>query len=27
MHLIGEYARHDGHGDLLRQSLDGVESR
>ncbi len=23
-HMIGEYARHNGHADLLRQSLDGV---
>jgi hypothetical protein len=27
MHLLGEYARDDGRGDLLRQSLDGVASR
>jgi uncharacterized damage-inducible protein DinB len=24
IHLIGEYARHNGHADLLRQSVDGV---
>jgi hypothetical protein len=23
-HLIEEYARHNGHADLLRQSIDGV---
>lgn len=27
VHLIGEYARHDGHGDILRQALDGVTGR
>lgn len=25
--LIGEYARHNGHADLLRQALDGVTGR
>ncbi len=24
VHLIEEYARHDGHADLLRESIDGV---
>lgn len=24
VHLIGEYARHNGHADLLRESIDGV---
>ncbi len=24
LHLIGEYARHNGHADLVRESLDGV---
>ena len=24
VHLIGEYARHNGHADLLRQAIDGV---
>ncbi|MGW4483885.1 DinB family protein [Amycolatopsis sp. NPDC004368] len=24
VHLIAEYARHNGHADLLRESLDGV---
>ena len=23
-HLIAEYARHNGHADLLRQCIDGV---
>ncbi|MBB5874422.1 putative damage-inducible protein DinB [Allocatelliglobosispora scoriae] len=23
-HMIAEYARHDGHADLLRQGIDGV---
>jgi hypothetical protein len=27
VHLIGEYARHNGHADLLRQTLDGVTGR
>jgi uncharacterized damage-inducible protein DinB len=27
LHLIGEYARHNGHADLLRQALDGVTGR
>ena len=27
VHLIGEYARHNGHADLLRQALDGVTRR
>lgn len=27
LHLIGEYARHDGHADLLREALDGVTGR
>ncbi len=27
VHLIGEYARHNGHADLLRQVLDGVTGR
>ena len=26
-HLIGEYARHTGHADLLREALDGVTGR
>jgi hypothetical protein len=24
VHMIGEYARHNGHADMLRQCLDGV---
>jgi hypothetical protein len=27
VHLIGEYARHNGHADLLRQHIDGVTGR
>lgn len=27
VHLIGEYARHNGHADLLRQHVDGVAGR
>jgi hypothetical protein len=27
LHLIGEYARHNGHADLLRQRIDGVTGR
>jgi Protein of unknown function (DUF664) len=23
-HLVEEYARHNGHADLLRESIDGV---
>jgi hypothetical protein len=23
VHMIEEYARHDGHADLLRESVDG----
>jgi hypothetical protein len=23
-HLIDEYARHNGHADLLRESIDGA---
>jgi hypothetical protein len=23
LHLIEEYARHNGHADLIRQSIDG----
>jgi uncharacterized protein DUF664 len=23
VHLIEEYARHNGHADLIRQSIDG----
>jgi uncharacterized damage-inducible protein DinB len=24
VHMIGEYARHNGHADMIRQQLDGV---
>jgi hypothetical protein len=24
IHMIGEYARHNGHADLIRQCVDGV---
>ncbi len=24
VHMIEEYARHNGHADLLRESVDGV---
>jgi len=24
IHMIGEYQRHNGHADMLRQCLDGV---
>ena len=27
VHLIAEYARHNGHADLLREALDGVTGR
>jgi len=27
LHMIGEYARHNGHADLLRQAIDGVTDR
>jgi len=27
LHLIGEYARHNGHADLLRETIDGVTGR
>ncbi|MCU1659817.1 MAG: hypothetical protein JWO57_4473 [Pseudonocardiales bacterium] len=27
VHLIGEYSRHNGHADLLRESIDGVTGR
>ena len=27
VHLIGEYARHNGHADLLREAIDGVRAR
>jgi hypothetical protein len=27
LHLIYEYARHNGHADLLRESIDGITGR
>jgi uncharacterized damage-inducible protein DinB len=27
LHMIGEYARHNGHADLLREHIDGVTGR
>ena len=24
LHMIEEYARHNGHADLLREAIDGV---
>jgi hypothetical protein len=27
LHMIGEYARHSGHADLLREQIDGVTGR
>ena len=24
VHMIGEYARHNGHADMIRQQIDGV---
>ena len=27
VHVIGEYARHNGHADLLRERIDGVTGR
>jgi len=24
LHMIGEYARHNGHADLLRERIDGA---
>jgi hypothetical protein len=26
-HVIGEYARHNGHADLIREQIDGVTGR
>ena len=25
VHMIEEYARHNGHADLIRESIDGVQ--
>jgi len=27
MHMIEEYARHNGHADILRQRIDGVTGK
>jgi hypothetical protein len=27
VHLIAEYSRHNGHADLLRESIDGATGR
>ena len=27
LHMIAEYARHNGHADLLRESIDGTTGR
>jgi Protein of unknown function (DUF664) len=27
VHMIGEYSRHNGHADLLREAIDGVTAR
>jgi hypothetical protein len=27
VHMIGEYARHNGHADLLREHVDGITGR
>lgn len=27
VHMIGEYARHNGHADLLREAIDGATAR
>lgn len=27
VHMIGEYARHNGHADMLREAVDGVTGR
>jgi hypothetical protein len=27
VHMIAEYARHNGHGDLLREAIDGTTGR
>jgi hypothetical protein len=27
VHMIAEYARHNGHADMLRESIDGVTAR
>ena len=27
VHMISEYARHNGHADLIREAIDGVTGR
>lgn len=27
VHMIGGYARHNGHADIMRQAIDGVTGR
>ena len=27
LHMIGEYARHNGHADIIREQIDGVTGR
>ncbi|MEU3473298.1 DUF664 domain-containing protein [Rhodococcus sp. NPDC006774] len=27
VHMIGEYARHNGHADIIRERIDGVIGR
>nr|WP_128646936.1 DUF664 domain-containing protein [Rhodococcus sp. BS-15] len=27
VHMIGEYARHNGHADIIREQIDGVIGR
>jgi hypothetical protein len=27
VHMIGEYSRHNGHADLLREAIDGITAR
>ena len=27
VHVITEYARHNGHADLIREAIDGVTGR
>ena len=27
VHMIGEYSRHNGHADVIREAIDGVAGR
>ena len=27
IHMVAEYARHNGHADLIREAIDGVTGR